>query len=130
MDGGPMTSDYEISLDRVIYQQSRGLFVKVQEPINPGSSNFLIVSHYGGYDWSGFRRLDEINSRTSKDKETTDSTASSKGTKMSELLNELQHKAEQAMLALNKINSECYAKKSVLEAEMSKKKSRSEERRV
>jgi len=55
-----MTSDYEISLDRVIYQQSRGLFVKVQEPINPGSSNFLIVSHYGGYDWSGFRRLDEI----------------------------------------------------------------------
>jgi len=42
---------------------------------------------------------------------------------MSELLNELRHKAEQAMLALNKINSECYAKKSVLEAEMSKKKS-------
>lgn len=50
----------EIVLDRIIYVHQNGKTVKHNDPrTNPDASNFLIVSHFGDYDWSGFLPLDE-----------------------------------------------------------------------
>lgn len=44
-------------MSRVIYQQFRGSFVKINEPRNAKLANFLI--RWQGKDWSGFRTLEE-----------------------------------------------------------------------
>ncbi len=42
-------------MDRVIYQQFHGIMAKVEEPLRPNNTNFLIT--WKGMDWSGFRTL-------------------------------------------------------------------------
>ena len=44
----------------VIYEYENGKFVKVNAAQRPNNANFLIQSHGGAYDWSGFRTIAEI----------------------------------------------------------------------
>lgn len=55
-----MRNAAEIALDRVIYELRANAMVKVGVPARPKSMNFLIVSHHGAADWSGFRTLEQI----------------------------------------------------------------------
>jgi len=41
----------------IIYTQFKGEMVKINEPIRPNNTNFLI--RWNGMDWSGFRTLEE-----------------------------------------------------------------------
>ena len=44
--------------DRIIYELRNGHMVRLRPPLGPlFRDNFVIVSHHGKHDWSGFRTL-------------------------------------------------------------------------
>ncbi len=51
---------------RVIYSNLQAEFKFVCAPKRPERANFVIMSHYGQHDWSGFRTLAECEAQFSE----------------------------------------------------------------